>query len=115
MADIAASAPAEIAPKRLFSEGYKRTVLGILTTVYTLNFVDRTIVGIIGQPMKESLGITDNQLGLLTGFAFAALYTVLGVPIARLAERVSRTSRRCWRCGSASASAKPAARRRRTH
>jgi MFS family permease len=67
-------------------------VLTTLTLVYTLNFVDRTIVGIIGQPMKESLGITDNQLGLLGGLAFALLYTLLGVPIARIAERVSRVN-----------------------
>jgi MFS family permease len=80
------------AAKPVFSEGYKRAVLATLTLVYTLNFIDRTIVGIIGQPMKESLGITDNQLGLLGGLAFALLYTVLGVPIARIAERVSRVN-----------------------
>jgi predicted MFS family arabinose efflux permease len=93
MVDVAA-AP-ELAPparKPLFSEGYKRAVLATLTVVYALNFIDRTIVGIIGQPMKESLGITDNQLGLLGGLAFALLYTILGVPIARLAERVSRVN-----------------------
>jgi MFS family permease len=93
MVDAAASS--ELAPsgrKPLFSEGYKRAVLGTLTLVYALNFVDRTIIGIIGQPMKESLGITDNQLGLLGGLAFALLYTILGVPIARLAERVSRVN-----------------------
>ena len=56
------------------------------------NFIDRTIVGIIGQPIKESLKITDNQLGLLGGLAFALLYTMLGVPIARLAERCSRVN-----------------------
>jgi MFS family permease len=83
------AAPAR-APR--FSEGYKRAILLTLTLCYTLNFIDRTIIGIIGQPMKESLGITDNQLGLLGGLAFAALYTVLGVPIARLAERISRVN-----------------------
>jgi MFS family permease len=91
----AADTPAAMAAaprKPLFSEGYKRGVLSMLTLVYTLNFIDRTIVGIIGQPMKESLGITDNQLGLLGGLAFALLYTLLGVPIARLAERVSRVN-----------------------
>ena len=67
-------------------------MLTTLTLVYALNFIDRTIVSIIGQPMKESLGITDNQLGLLGGLAFALLYTILGVPIARLAERVSRVN-----------------------
>src|SRR5580704_6818240 len=92
MTDIAAAALDPPARTPLFSEGYKRTVLTTLTLVYTLNFIDRTIVGIIGQPMKESLGITDNQLGLLGGLAFALLYTLLGVPIARLAERWSRVN-----------------------
>ncbi|HEY1751902.1 MAG TPA: MFS transporter [Caulobacteraceae bacterium] len=92
MADITAEALAAPPRKPLFSEGYKRIVLTTLTLVYTLNFIDRTIIGIIGQPMKESLGITDNQLGLLGGLAFALLYTLLGVPIARLAERVSRVN-----------------------
>src|ERR1700761_1031510 len=90
MVDVTAGEAA--ARKPVFSESYKRTVLLTLTAVYALNFIDRTIVGIIGQPMKESLGITDNQLGLLGGLAFALLYTILGVPIARLAERVSRVN-----------------------
>ena len=91
---VAATAPEAAAPARapLFSESYKRLVLVTLTGVYALNFIDRTIVGIIGQPMKESLGMTDTQLGLLGGFAFAILYTLLGVPIARIAERVSRVN-----------------------
>src|SRR5580692_11750871 len=92
MVDVTAGGGALPARKPLFSEGYKRTVLTTLTLVYTLNFIDRTIISIIGQPMKESLKITDNQLGLLGGLAFALLYTVLGVPIARLAERFSRVN-----------------------
>src|SRR5579862_647048 len=92
MVDVAAPELAQPARKPLFSEGYKRAVLATLTLVYTLNFIDRTIVGIIGQPMKESLGMTDAQLGLLGGFAFAILYTIMGVPIARIAERVSRVN-----------------------
>src|SRR5580658_6481 len=92
MAEIAIAELSAPGRKPLFSDSYKRTVLTTLTLVYTLNFVDRTIVSIIGQPMKESLGITDNQLGLLGGLAFALLYTILGVPIARLAERVSRVN-----------------------
>src|SRR5690349_17204765 len=89
-----ATAPLAAARARtpLFSEGYKRLVLAMLTLAYTLNFIDRSIISIIGQPMKESLKITDNQLGLLGGFAFAILYTILGVPIARIAERVSRVN-----------------------
>ncbi len=88
-----AAAPQADPPRTpLFSERYKRAVLTALTLAYALNFVDRTIVGIIGQPMKESLGMTDAQLGLLGGFAFAILYTVMGVPIARIAERISRVN-----------------------
>ncbi|HXQ16802.1 MAG TPA: hypothetical protein VN814_19480, partial [Caulobacteraceae bacterium] len=67
MVDIAVHGLAAPERKPLFSEGYKRLVLTTLTAVYALNFIDRTIVSIIGQPMKESLGITDNQLGLLGG------------------------------------------------
>jgi MFS family permease len=92
MAEIAIAELSAPGRKPLFSDSYKRTVLTTLTLVYALNFIDRTIVSIIGQPMKESLGITDNQLGLLGGLAFALLYTILGVPIARLAERVSRVN-----------------------
>ncbi len=92
MVDVTAAQLAAPARGPLFSDSYKRLVLTTLTAVYALNFIDRTIVSIIGQPMKESLGITDNQLGLLGGLAFALLYTILGVPIARLAERVSRVN-----------------------
>ncbi|HWI87595.1 MAG TPA: MFS transporter [Sphingomonas sp.] len=67
-----------------------RWPLALLTLVYVLNFVDRQLVGILGQPMKAELGLSDRQLGLLSGVAFALFYTTLGLPIARLAERRSR-------------------------
>lgn len=70
----------------------RRLVLGLLVAAYTLNFVDRTIVSAIGQAIKDDLKITDTQLGLLGGLYFALLYTVLGLPIARLAERASRVN-----------------------
>jgi MFS transporter, Spinster family, sphingosine-1-phosphate transporter len=62
----------------------------LLTLVYVLNFVDRQLVGILAQPIKAELGLSDRALGLLTGVAFALFYTSLGLPIARLAERRSR-------------------------
>lgn len=65
-------------------------VLPLLLAAYTLNFIDRTIINIVQQPMKEELGLSDAQLGLLGGTAFALFYSVLGIPIARLAERHSR-------------------------
>ncbi len=70
---------------------YRAYVLFILVVVYTFNFVDRVIVGILAEPIKRDLGLTDTQLGLMSGAAFALFYTVLGIPIARLADRRSRT------------------------
>ncbi|WP_116090228.1 spinster family MFS transporter [Sphingomonas crusticola] len=67
-----------------------RWPIALLTLVYVLNFVDRQLVGILGQPMKVELGLTDGQLGLLSGLAFALFYTTLGLPVARIAERKSR-------------------------
>ena len=73
-------------------DGYKRVVLAFLVAAYTLNFIDRTIIATIGQAIKVDLKLTDTELGLLGGLAFAILYTLLGVPIARLAERWNRVS-----------------------
>ena len=75
-----------------YSPAYKNLVLTLLTLAYTLNFIDRTIIATIGQAIKVDLKITDTQLGLLGGFSFAILYTVLGIPLARLAERWNRVS-----------------------
>jgi predicted MFS family arabinose efflux permease len=66
-------------------------VLGLLLLVYTFNFIDRQIVGILAAPIKVDLGLTDTQLGMLGGLAFALFYTGLGIPIAWLADRTSRT------------------------
>lgn len=74
------------------SIGYKRVVLAFLVAAYTFNFIDRSIVSILGQAIKVDLKLTDSELGLLGGIAFAILYTLLGVPIARLAERFNRVS-----------------------
>jgi MFS family permease len=65
------------------------TVL-VLTFVYTLNFVDRQIVNILAEPIKQDLGLQDWQLGVLTGLAFSLMYGVTAIPVARLAERHRR-------------------------
>lgn len=78
--------------KPVYSNNYKGVVLGLLVTAYTFNFIDRTIIATIGQAIKVDLKITDTQLGLLGGLYFALLYTLLGIPIARLAERFSRVN-----------------------
>jgi predicted MFS family arabinose efflux permease len=75
-----------------YSEAYKRRVVLLLMTAYTFNAMDRSIISIISQPMKLDLKLTDTQLGLLGGSAFAVLYAFGGIPLARLAERVSRVN-----------------------
>ena len=71
---------------------YRAYVLVLLTAVYTFNFLDRQIIGILSPAIKEDLGLADWQLGILKGFAFAVLYTTLGIPIARLADRYNRVT-----------------------
>jgi MFS family permease len=65
--------------------------LGMLLVVYIFNFLDRQIVGILAVPIKADLGLSDTQLGLMGGLAFALFYTSLGIPIAMLADRISRS------------------------
>jgi len=72
------------------SGGYKWYVLIMLTIMYTFNFIDRQILVILQEPIKAELDLTDTQLGLLTGLAFAAIYVVLGIPIARYADLNNR-------------------------
>ncbi len=62
----------------------------LLTLLYMLSFLDRTIIVLLVEPIKADLGLNDTQLSLLYGFAFAVFYTFLGIPIARLADRRSR-------------------------
>ncbi len=78
--------------ERPCSVSYKRVVVLLLTAAYAFNAMDRTIISIIGQAMKLDLKLTDTQLGLLSGTAFALLYGFGGIPIARLAERFSRVN-----------------------
>ena len=71
--------------------------LAMLTLVYIFNFLDRQILGILQEPIKADLGLTDAQFGALGGLAFALLYSVLGVPLSILADR----TRRSWVIGGA--------------
>ena len=72
------------------SSGYRNYVLLALTFVYTLNFIDRILIGVVAQPIIEEFQLKDWQFGLLSGFGFALMYTVAGIPIARLAEHTNR-------------------------
>lgn len=81
----------EIRQQGPHSRTYRAYVLAMLVLVYTFNFIDRQIVAILAVPIKTDLKLTDSELGLMGGLAFALLYTTLGIPIARLADRASRT------------------------
>lgn len=64
--------------------------LSALFLVSAFNYIDRTILSILQIPIKSELGLSDGQLGALTGFAFALFYATLSLPIARLADQYSR-------------------------
>lgn len=66
-------------------------VLALLLIAYIFNFLDRQILGILAQPIKADLHLTDTQFGAIGGLAFALLYSALGVPLALLADRTSRS------------------------
>lgn len=79
-----------LAERKEYSNKYKAYVLAILTGVYTFNFIDRQILVILQESIKADLGLTDTQLGMLTGLTFALFYVTLGIPVARLADRSNR-------------------------
>tara|TARA_B100000497_G_C7691671_1_gene420791 strand:+ start:517 stop:1830 length:1314 start_codon:yes stop_codon:yes gene_type:complete len=74
----------------IFSNKYKGYILLVLTGVYTFNFLDRQLLVILQESIKAELGLSDTQLGALTGLMFAAFYVILGIPIARWADKSNR-------------------------
>jgi predicted MFS family arabinose efflux permease len=67
-------------------------VLALLLLAYIFNFLDRQILGILAQPIKADLHLTDTQFGAIGGLAFALLYSLLGIPLALLADRTRRSA-----------------------
>jgi predicted MFS family arabinose efflux permease len=65
-------------------------VLAILCFVYVLNFLDRQLLSILAKPIQDDLGVTDGQLGLISGLYFALFYCVLAIPVGWLADRTNR-------------------------
>ena len=82
------SSPPGVHP--LLARRYKVWLILVLLTVSTLNFSDRAVLAVLSQPIKEDLKLTDADLGMLQGLGFAILYSVLGVPLGWLAERINR-------------------------
>jgi predicted MFS family arabinose efflux permease len=71
-------------------ERYRSYLLGMLVVILAFNCVDRLALGLLLQDIKLDLGLSDTQLGLLSGIAFAFFYSVMGIPIARWADRGNR-------------------------
>ena len=78
--------------KAKVSSKYRTFALLLLTLVYGFNFIDRQIVGILAPWIQADLNLTNTQLGLLVGLAFAAFYTIMGIPLAFLADRMNRVT-----------------------
>lgn len=72
------------------SKGYRSYVLIALTLIYTLNFIDRTVITVVAQPIINTFSLSDAQWGLLTGPPFAIFYALMGIPIAMWADRGNR-------------------------
>lgn len=66
------------------------STLAVLMLAYTVSFVDRTILSLLIPPIQADLGISDTRMSLLAGFAFAIFYTVMGIPLGRVADRFNR-------------------------
>tara|TARA_B110000305_G_scaffold4723_1_gene4595 strand:+ start:2251 stop:3585 length:1335 start_codon:yes stop_codon:yes gene_type:complete len=71
---------------------YSWYVVAVLMFAYTVAFIDRQILSLLIQPIKEDLGVSDTQIGLLAGLAFAIFYSFIGIPIAKLADTKNRVS-----------------------
>src|SRR3972149_11457662 len=76
----------------VYSNTYRGYVLGVMVLGYIFNTIDRSVLGVLLQPIKEQFLFTDTQLGLLGGIAFAIFYAFMGVPMARLADAWSRVN-----------------------
>jgi predicted MFS family arabinose efflux permease len=85
-ADGGGAAVEKISPR------YANYVLGVLFTVYVINFIDRQVLSVFIGPIKAEFEVSDTLMGLLVGFAFALFYTFAGIPIARWADRGNRRS-----------------------
>jgi len=82
--------PPDVTPDGTMPRRAPMIALGMLTVVYAFNFIDRQILVILQEMIKEDMGLSDAQLGLLSGFSFALIYVTAGIPIAYWADRGNR-------------------------
>ena len=81
---------ADAAQSQLLRRSYRARLLTILLLANTLSFADRAILSAVVEPIRHELGVSDLQIGMLQGLAFAVMYSLTGIPIGYLAERRSR-------------------------
>ncbi len=89
---VASASPAPDGGTSFGTRQYRGYVLLLLTGVYTLNFIDRSLLGVIAQPIIEEFGLSDTQYGFLNGPPFALFYALMGIPIAMMADRYNRVA-----------------------
>lgn len=78
---------------------YRYLVALVLASTYMLNFIDRQLLAILAEPIRHELGLSDTQLGMLTGLTFALFYTFFGIPVAMVADRRNRIRLIAVACG----------------
>src|SRR4051794_24273769 len=79
-------------PQKLNVKTSRSYLLAVLTAIFSFNYTDRFALGISAQNIKTDLALSDTQLGLLSGMAFALFYAVAGIPMARWADRGNRVT-----------------------
>lgn len=77
-------------PQQTYSRGYLAYVLGMVFTINIFNMTDRLIMGVVLEPIKMEFGLSDLQLGILSGLAFTIVYSTIGIPMGSVADRVMR-------------------------
>ena len=87
------------APETKYSAGRAWSVLGVLCFVYILNYLDRQLLSILAKPIQDELGISDGQLGLISGLYFALFYCTLAIPVGWLADKSNRVRVLAAACG----------------
>ncbi|USI26452.1 spinster family MFS transporter [Alteromonas macleodii] len=73
-----------------YSKGYLSYLLALFFLINVSSYMDRMVLAVLVEPIRAEMGLSDSQIGLLTGFAFAAFYAIMGFPIARLADSGNR-------------------------
>ncbi len=97
--DVAAESREGEAARSARERRYALFVASFLALVYTFNFMDRQIMSVLQEPIRRELGLSDTQLGLLTGLSFAIFYTAFGIPVAWLSDRTRRVGIMAVACG----------------